>query len=71
VTLGVGELLVIAVLIGEQPAVDGLRPAVGLLILFNLVVLALLVADIHRSCPGFTTAGRSELPVSSSCSPGS
>ena len=47
VTLGAGELLVIAVLMGEQPAVDRLRPAVGLLILLNLVVLALLVADIH------------------------
>jgi len=47
VTLGAGELLVIAVLMGEQPAVDALRPAVGLLILLNLVVLALLVADVH------------------------
>src|SRR5262249_41951474 len=47
VTLGAGELLVIAVLMGDQPAVDGLRPAVGLLILLNLVVLALLIADIH------------------------
>src|SRR5262249_31715501 len=47
VTLGAGELLVIAVLMGEQAAVDGLRPAVSLLILLNLIVLALLVADIH------------------------
>ena len=47
VTLGAGELLVIAVLMGKQAAVDGLRPAVSLLILLNLIVLALLVADIH------------------------
>jgi len=43
VTLGAGELLVIAALTGEQLAVDALRPVVGLLIVLNLVVLALLV----------------------------
>jgi uncharacterized membrane protein YhaH (DUF805 family) len=47
VTLGAGELLLIAVLMGEQSAADALRPAVVLLILLNLVVLALLVADIR------------------------
>ena len=46
VTLGAGELLVIAALTGEQRAVDALRPAVTLLILLDLVVLALLVAEL-------------------------
>jgi len=47
VTLGAGELLVIAALTGEQLAVDALRPVVGLLIVLNLVVLALLVGDLY------------------------
>jgi Polysulphide reductase, NrfD len=47
VTLGAGELLVIAALMGEQLAVDALRPVVGLLIVLNLVVLALLVGNLH------------------------
>jgi hypothetical protein len=47
IALGGGELLVIAVLRGEQSAVDALRPAVGLLVLLNLAVLALLVGDLR------------------------
>jgi hypothetical protein len=47
VTLGAGQLLLIAVLLSEQAAIHGLRLAVGLLMLLNLVVLTLLVADIH------------------------
>ena len=47
VTLGAGELLVIAALTCEQLAVDALRPVVGLLIVLNLVVLALLVGDLY------------------------
>ena len=37
----------IAALTGEQLAVDALRPVVGLLIVLNLVVLALLVGDLY------------------------
>jgi Ni/Fe-hydrogenase subunit HybB-like protein len=47
VTLGAAELLMIAALTGEQSAVGALRPAVALLILLNLVVLALLVGGLH------------------------
>jgi hypothetical protein len=47
VTLGAGELLVIAALTGEPLAVDALRPAVGLLVVLNLVALVLLVGDLY------------------------
>lgn len=44
--LGAAELLVIAAVAGEREAVDVLLPAVGLLVVFNLVPLALLAKDI-------------------------
>jgi len=45
--LGAGELLVIAVLMGESRAVGVLLPAVELLIVLNVVALALLAKDLH------------------------
>jgi formate-dependent nitrite reductase membrane component NrfD len=47
VTLGAGELLVIAALTGERLAVDALRPVVAILIVLNLVALALLVREVY------------------------
>jgi hypothetical protein len=46
VTLGAAGLLVVAALTGEPLAVAALRPAVGLLLVLNLVVLALLVGNL-------------------------
>jgi len=47
VMLGAGVLLVIAALAGEAGASATLRPAIGLLVVLNLVLLGLLVADIY------------------------
>jgi len=47
VTLGAAELLVVAALTAEPLAVGALRPVVGLLLVLNLVVLALLVGDFY------------------------
>lgn len=45
--LGAGELLVIAAVAGETPAVDRLVPSVGLLAVLNLVPLGLLASDLY------------------------
>src|SRR5262249_29311729 len=45
--LGVGQLLVIAAVAGENRAIDVLAPAVELLVVLNLVALALLAKDLH------------------------
>jgi hypothetical protein len=45
--LGAAELLFIAAVMGEAPAAEMLRPAVGLLAVLNLVPLGLLANDFH------------------------
>jgi hypothetical protein len=47
VTLGAAGLLVVAALTGEPRAVAALRPVVGLLLVLNLIVLALLVGNLY------------------------
>jgi hypothetical protein len=57
VTLGTGALLVIAALADEVPATATLRPALGLLIILNVIVLALLVTELYPLLSRLHTRG--------------
>lgn len=51
VMLGSAELLVVSILMGQERATALLRPALGLLLLLNVVALALLLLDVRAVLP--------------------
>jgi hypothetical protein len=56
--LGCAEMLALAVLLGQDSAVGVLRPALGLLLVLNAVVLFLLFADLRSVLARIFSPGR-------------